>query len=46
MHSGVFGGAVTNPANTLAKMLAALINDKGRIQVPGFYDDVLPLSAV
>ncbi len=46
LHSGIFGGAVTNPANTLAKMLAALINDKGRIQVPGFYDDVLPLTAV
>ncbi len=45
LHSGVFGGSVTNPANALAKMLAALIDGKGRVQVPGFYDDVLPLTA-
>ncbi|MCG8449626.1 MAG: dipeptidase [Pirellulales bacterium] len=44
LHSGVFGGAVTNPANTLSKMLAALVDDEGRIQLPGFYDDVAPLS--
>ncbi|TWT30798.1 dipeptidase [Blastopirellula retiformator] len=44
LHSGTFGGAVTNPANTLAKMLASLIDDKGRVQVPGFYEDVDPLT--
>lgn len=44
LHSGSFGGGVTNPANVLTKMLAALINDEGRIQVPGFYDDVVSLS--
>lgn len=44
LHSGSFGGAVTNPANTLAKLLAALTDAHGRIQVPGFYDDVLPLG--
>lgn len=44
-HSGTFGGAVTNPANVLARMLAALVNDQGQIQVPGFYDEVVPLSA-
>ncbi len=44
LHSGTFGGAVTNPANTLAKMLAALVNDQGEIQIPGFYDDVVPLA--
>jgi acetylornithine deacetylase/succinyl-diaminopimelate desuccinylase-like protein len=44
LHSGTFGGAVANPANALAKLLAALINDKGQVQVPGFYEDVLPLS--
>jgi succinyl-diaminopimelate desuccinylase len=44
LHSGGFGGAVSNPANALARMLAALIDDRGRIQVPGFYDDVAPLS--
>lgn len=45
LHSGTFGGSVTNPANTLAKMLAALVNDQGQVQVPGFYDKVVPLSA-
>ncbi|NQT37777.1 MAG: dipeptidase [Planctomycetes bacterium] len=45
LHSGSFGGAITNPANALARMLAALVDDTGRIRVPGFYDDVLPLSA-
>jgi succinyl-diaminopimelate desuccinylase len=44
LHSGVFGGAVTNPANALCRMLAALIDDQGRIQVPGFYDDVERLA--
>src|SRR5690606_38244099 len=44
LHSGTFGGAVTNPANALVRILAALVNDRGQIQVPGFYDDVLPLS--
>ncbi|HEX4131740.1 MAG TPA: dipeptidase [Pirellulales bacterium] len=44
LHSGSFGGAVANPANALVKMLAALVNDRGRVQVPGFYDDVVPLA--
>jgi succinyl-diaminopimelate desuccinylase len=44
LHSGVFGGAVTNPANTLARMLTALIDSSGRVQIPGFYDDVVPLT--
>jgi acetylornithine deacetylase/succinyl-diaminopimelate desuccinylase-like protein len=44
LHSGTFGGAVTNPANALAKMLAALRDNEGRVTIPGFYDDVLPLS--
>jgi len=44
LHSGTFGGAVTNPANTIAKMIAALTDGQGRIQVPGFYNDVTPLS--
>lgn len=44
LHSGVFGGAVANPANALVKMLAALVDDEGRVQVPGFYDDVVPLT--
>ncbi len=44
LHSGTFGGGVTNPANALAKMLAALVDENGRIQIPGFYDDVAPLT--
>lgn len=44
LHSGVFGGAVTNPANVLSRMLSRLIDEDGVIQIPGFYDDVVPLS--
>jgi succinyl-diaminopimelate desuccinylase len=44
LHSGTFGGAITNPANALVTLLAALKDKDGRIQVPGFYDDVEPLS--
>jgi acetylornithine deacetylase/succinyl-diaminopimelate desuccinylase-like protein len=45
LHSGEFGGAVTNPANALAGILAALKDADGRIRVPGFYDEVRPVSA-
>ena len=44
LHSGSFGGSVTNPANALATMLGALVDERGKIQIPGFYDDVLPIS--
>lgn len=44
LHSGIFGGAVANPANVLAKMIASLTDEKGRITIPGFYDDVLVIS--
>lgn len=44
LHSGTFGGAVTNPINTICKLLASLVDDRGRVQVPGMYDDVAPLS--
>ena len=44
LHSGSFGGSITNPANALAGMLAALLADNGKVQIPGFYDDVAPLS--
>lgn len=40
LHSGSFGGAVINPANALTQMLAALKDKKGRVTIPGFYDDV------
>jgi succinyl-diaminopimelate desuccinylase len=45
LHSGTFGGSVTNPVNTLARMLAALIDERGKVRVPGFYEDVVPLTA-
>jgi acetylornithine deacetylase/succinyl-diaminopimelate desuccinylase-like protein len=44
LHSGSYGGAVQNPANALAQIIAGLKGPDGRIRVPGFYDDVLPLS--
>lgn len=44
LHSGTFGGAVTNPVNALARLLAALVDQQGRVQIPGFYDDVVPLT--
>jgi acetylornithine deacetylase/succinyl-diaminopimelate desuccinylase-like protein len=45
LHSGVFGGAVENPAMALARLLAQLRDAGGRVTIPGFYDDVAPLSA-
>ncbi len=44
LHSGVFGGAVMNPATGLARMIASLHDDNGRIRIPGFYDAVQKLS--
>ncbi len=44
LHSGLYGGAVANPANILAKMIASLHDENGRITIPHFYDDVLELS--
>ena len=44
LHSGSFGGAVNNPAIALSKFLAKIIDDQGRIKLPGFYDDVEPLD--
>ena len=43
LHSGHFGGAVANPINTLCMMLSKVIDDHGRITIPGFYDKVLPI---
>ena len=44
LHSGSFGGSISNPANALAGMLAKLVDDSGRVLIPGFYDDVVPLT--
>lgn len=46
LHSGAFGGGVPNPINALAKMIAKLHADNGRVTVPGFYDAVLDISRV
>lgn len=45
LHSGLWGGAVHNPAMALSQILAQMFNDDNSIAVPGFYDDVVPLSA-
>ncbi len=44
LHSGTYGGAVANPVNILAGMIAQLTNKNGQITIPGFYDDVLKLT--
>ena len=44
LHSGLYGGAVANPANVLARMIASLHDGKRRITIPGFYDKVVEFS--
>ena len=44
LHSGLYGGAVANPCNMLAKMISSLTDDNNQITIPGFYDDVLVAS--
>jgi len=44
LHSGLYGGAVGNPANLLAKMIASLTDENNHITIPGFYDDVMEVS--
>lgn len=44
LHSGTFGGAVDNPINALANVIAQLKDGFGRITIPGFYDDIVPLT--
>jgi acetylornithine deacetylase/succinyl-diaminopimelate desuccinylase-like protein len=41
LHSGSYGGSVVNPGNALADLLASLKDERGRVAIPGFYDDVM-----
>ena len=45
LHSGLYGGAVANPINILTQMIASLMDENNHITIPGFYDDVIALSA-
>lgn len=45
LHSGVYGGAVANPAQVLCDMIASLKDENKHITIPGFYDDVVEVSA-
>lgn len=44
LHSGLYGGAVPNPIHGLSQMIASLHDEQGRVNIPGFYDDVLDLT--
>jgi acetylornithine deacetylase/succinyl-diaminopimelate desuccinylase-like protein len=44
LHSGIYGGSIANPVNALARICGALVGEDGRIQIPGFYDDVVELT--
>ena len=46
LHSGVYGGAVANPATILAKMIASMHDENNHITIPGFYDKVVDLTTV
>jgi acetylornithine deacetylase/succinyl-diaminopimelate desuccinylase-like protein len=45
LHSGIYGGSVDNPAMVLCEMLGRMRDGQGRITIPGFYDEVAPLTA-
>jgi acetylornithine deacetylase/succinyl-diaminopimelate desuccinylase-like protein len=45
LHSGAYGGAVVNPANALARIIAQLHDERGRVNIPGFYDKVRELTS-
>jgi len=45
LHSGIYGGAVANPAAAVARLVASLHDTNGHVAVPGFYDDVAPLES-
>jgi acetylornithine deacetylase/succinyl-diaminopimelate desuccinylase-like protein len=45
LHSGLFGGAVANPATAMARLVASLHDSEGKVAIEGFYDEVRPLEA-
>jgi len=45
LHSGLFGGTVGNPINVLCSMIDKMVDKQGKVTIPGFYDDVLEVSA-
>jgi acetylornithine deacetylase/succinyl-diaminopimelate desuccinylase-like protein len=45
LHSGIFGGAIANPATAISRLVASLHDSEGRVAIEGFYDDVRPLEA-
>jgi acetylornithine deacetylase/succinyl-diaminopimelate desuccinylase-like protein len=44
VHSGAYGGGIANPAMVLAQILAACVSREGKVLIPHFYDDVVPLQ--
>lgn len=44
LHSGLFGGTVANPINVLCSMINQMVDEQGKITIPGFYDDVIEVS--
>lgn len=45
LHSGIFGGSITNPINALANLVSSLHDENGRVQIPGFYDEIVELTS-
>ena len=46
LHSGHYGNWAPNPAMTLSRLLTAMKDDQGRVLITGYYDDIVPLSAL
>jgi acetylornithine deacetylase/succinyl-diaminopimelate desuccinylase-like protein len=44
LHSGVYGGAITNPLNVISDLMSKIKDDRGKVIIPGFYDDVVELD--
>ena len=44
LHSGTYGGTLANPINTLSEIISSLIDEKGKIVIPGFYEDVVEIK--